>query len=196
MITLETIPRLIEIYGLVFLVPLAILEGPIVTVIASYAARLDYLNIYAVFVVCVMGDLIGDSALYWIGRTGDRWVPAKLRRRLWMDQTRSVRLAQHFRDQGGRTLIVGKITHSAGFLVLLAAGAAEMPFGKFLLFNTLATLPKTACFCIIGYTIGHAYTSIDGYIAKVSAIILIVIIVAAIGWWVHKRGQNSGGTPG
>jgi membrane-associated protein len=191
MITLETIPRLIQTHGLVLLMPLSILEGPIVTVIASYAARLGYLNIYAVFVVCVMGDLIGDSALYCIGRTGGRWMPAKLRRRLRMDGAQTAKLAQHFRAQGGRTLVFGKITHSAGFLVLLAAGAAEMPFGRFVLFNTLATLPKTAFFCVIGYTIGHAYASIDGYIGKVSAIIFIAIVVAAIGWWMHKRGQTT-----
>ena len=193
MITLETIPRLIETYGLVLLVPLSILEGPIITVIASYGARLGYLNIYAVFSVCVLGDLIGDSALYWIGRSGDRWVPAKLRRRLWMGRAQTVKLVQHFRDQGGRTLILGKITHSAGFLVLLAAGAAEMPFGRFVLFNTMATLPKTAFFSVIGYTIGHAYASIDGYIGKVSAIILVAIIIAAgLGWWAHKCKQKNG----
>jgi membrane protein DedA with SNARE-associated domain len=191
MITLDTIPRLIETYGLVLLVPLSILEGPIVTVIASYAARLGYLNIYAVFVVCVLGDLIGDGALYWIGWTGGHWVPPEARKWLGMDQARTDKLVRHFRHQGGRTLILGKITHSAGFLVLLAAGAARMPFGRFLLFNTVGTLPKTAFFCVIGYTIGHAYASIDGNIAKVSAILLITIIATAIGWWAYKRGQQT-----
>lgn len=191
MIPIGTIPQLIETYGLMLLAPLSILEGPIVTVIASYAARLGYLNIYAVFVVCVLGDLIGDSALYWIGRSGESWVPLKWRKRLWMDEARTTRLVQHFRIRGGRTLILGKITHSAGFLVLLAAGAAKMSFNKFILFNTLGTLPKTAFFCIIGYTIGHAYTSIDGYIGRVSLILLIVISAAALGWLLHKREQHS-----
>ena len=196
MIPLETMPQLIQTYGLLLLVPLSILEGPIVTVIASYAARLGYLNIYAVFVVCVLGDLIGDAALYWIGWTGGRWLPPKARGWLAMDEARTAKLVQHFRDQGGRTLILGKITHSAGFLVLLAAGAAKMPFGRFVLFNTLGTLPKTAFFCVIGYTIGHAYVSIDGYIGKVSAILLVAIIAAAFGWWAHKRGQRTGGRQG
>ncbi len=196
MITLDTMPRLIETYGLVLLVPLSILEGPIVTVVASYAARLGYLNIYAVFVVCVLGDLIGDGALYWIGRTGGSWVRPKWRRRLGVDRARTTKLARHFRVQGGRTLILGKITHSAGFLVLLAAGAAKMPFGRFMLFNTLGTLPKTAFFSVIGYTIGHAYASIDGNIAKVSAILLITIISTAIGWWAYQRGQKTEDSPG
>jgi membrane protein DedA with SNARE-associated domain len=191
MISLDTMPRLIETHGLVLLVPLSILEGPIVTVIASYAARLGYLNIYAVFVVCVLGDLIGDGALYWIGWTGGPWVPPRTRTWLGMGQVRTAKLVHHFRVHGGRTLILGKITHSAGFLVLLAAGAAKMPFGKFLLFNTLGTLPKTAFFCVIGYTIGHAYASIDGNIAKVSAILLITIITTAAGWWAYKRGQKT-----
>jgi len=191
MITLDTLPQLIETYGLVLLVPLSIIEGPIVTVIASYAARLGYMNIYAVFVVCVLGDLIGDGALYCIGRTGGRWVPPQSRRWLGIDRARTVKLVHHFRGQGGRTLILGKITHSAGFLVLLAAGAAKMPFGKFMLFNTVGTLPKTAFFCVIGYTIGHAYASIDGYIGKVSVILLIAIIAAAVGWWAYKRRQKT-----
>ncbi len=194
MISTETLPTLIETYGLVLLAPLSILEGPIVTVIASYAARLGYLNIYAVYVVCVLGDVIGDGGMYWIGRTGNRWIPLRWRRKMGMDRARTVKLVHHFRAQGGRTLIIGKITHSAGFVVLLAAGAAKMPFGKFLWFNTLGTLPKTAFFCVIGYTIGHAYASINGYIGKVSVILLIAIVAAAIGWWVHQRGQKTEGT--
>ncbi len=196
MISLDSIHNLIETHGLLLLVPLSILEGPIVTVMASYAARLGYLDIYAVFVVCVVGDLIGDGTLYWIGRNGGQWVPPKLRRRLGMDRARTVKLVHHFRVQGGRTLILGKITHSAGFLVLLAAGAAKMPFGTFLLFNTLGTLPKTAFFCAIGYTMGHAYNSIDGHIGRVSVILLIAIIAGAIGWRVHMRGLKTEDSPG
>jgi len=189
--SLDSTQKLIETYGLFLLAPLSILEGPIVTVMASYAARLGYLNIYAVFAVCVLGDLIGDVALYWIGRTGGRWAPPKLRRRLGVDRARTVKLVHHFRVQGGRTLILGKITHSAGFLVLLAAGAAKMSFGRFVLFNTLGTLPKTAFFCAIGSTMGHAYTSIDGYIGRVSVVLLIAFIAAAIGWRVHERGRKT-----
>lgn len=191
MITLETLPQLIETYGLVLLVPLSILEGPIVTVIASYAARLGYLNIFAVFLVCVLGDLIGDGALYWIGRTGRGWVPSRYRSWLGIDRARTIKLVHHFRGQGGRTLILGKITHSAGFLVLLAAGVAKMPFGRFVLFNTLGTLPKTALFCVLGYTVGHAYASIDGYIGRVSVILLIAIVATAIGWWAYKRRRRT-----
>lgn len=191
MLAHDTLPHLIQTYGLALLAPIAILEGPIVTVIASYVARLGYINIYAVYVICVVADVVGDAGMYWVGRTGNRWVPLRWRRRLGMDRARTVRLVHHFRKQGGRTLIIGKLTHSAGFLVLLAAGAARMPFGKFLLFNTLGTIPKTAFFCVIGYTIGHAYASIDGYISKISVILLIVLIAGGVGWWFHRRGQRA-----
>jgi len=191
MISHETLVQLVQAHGLTLLFPIAILEGPIVTVIASYMARLGLLNIYAVYVICVLADLVGDAVMYFIGRGGPNILPDRWRKRLWSNPERIALLTDHFHTKGGRTLLIGKITHSAGFLVLLAAGASRMPFWKFLWFNLLGTVPKTLFFTVIGYTLGAAYATIDNYIFRFSMVILLLLVVAAIIWFFRRKKQST-----
>lgn len=57
-------------YGFWLLVFVFILEGLIVIVIVVYMVSLGLMNIYVVYVVCVVGDLIGDVVFYMVGWFG------------------------------------------------------------------------------------------------------------------------------
>ncbi|MDO5620113.1 MAG: DedA family protein [Paracoccus sp. (in: a-proteobacteria)] len=181
---LDTIRQIIQDHGLLVLAPVSILEGPIVTVIASWLAREGLLNIFAVYVICVIGDLVGDVAMYWLGRRG---VSPRWRKRFGLTPSRMTALRKHFREQGPRTVMIGKLTHSAGFAVLLAAGATRMRFWPFFWWNTLATLPKTLFFVLLGYFMGGAYASINHWIGRVTLVLLVLMIALAAGWWIKRR---------
>ncbi|MEO8530859.1 MAG: VTT domain-containing protein [Deltaproteobacteria bacterium] len=178
---------LIETYGLWILVPFAIFEGPIATVIAAYLAQLGFMNVFAVYVVCVAGDLIGDALLYATGRFGTGLLPLRVSRWLGMTQARQLALSQHFDAKGGRTLLFGKWTHSAGMPILVASGVARMNFSKYLSFNLLGTLPKTLLFVLLGYFLGAAYSSIDSYIYRGSQALLIAALVAGGAYLLWQR---------
>ena len=51
-----------------------------------------------------------------------------------------------------------------------------MPFGRFLLYNLIGTVPKSLLFLLIGYTLGAAYASIDSWIARASILIGAVLL--------------------
>jgi membrane protein DedA with SNARE-associated domain len=184
MIDLSTLQQIIEAHGLALLFPLAVLEGPIVTVVAAWLARLGFMNIVAVYVVCVVSDLLGDAIYYALGRHG---LPLRWQQRLGLTPQRRRTLKTQFRARGARILVIGKLTHSAGMAVLLAAGASRMPFGPFLLWNFLATLPKTLFFLLIGYVFGGASNRVDGWIGNVSLLLLALIVAGAALWLIRHR---------
>jgi membrane protein DedA with SNARE-associated domain len=172
--------------GLLLLFPLAVIEGPIVTVIAAYLASLGYMNVYAVFAVAVSADLVGDSILYSLGRFGYDLTRKRLPARLRIDAGQLAPIAEYFRLRGGRTLLVGKLTHAVGFIILFAAGVSRMPFLSFIWYNLLGTLPKSLFFVVIGFTIGYAYKEIDSYILRAS--IVVFVTAAALGlYWLSRR---------
>lgn len=183
---MDVIQNLVQAYGLWLLVPVSILEGPIVTVIAAYMASLGLMNVYAVFAVCVVGDLIGDAILYMVGRFGPRSLPGRWQVRLGLRRKQRKGLESHFAQVGGRTLIIGKLTHSAGAAVLVASGAGKMPIWSFLWYNLLGTLPKTAGFTILGYVFGYAYSTIDSYMFRASMIMLVLLAVGGGVWWMIR----------
>lgn len=187
MIELDGVIDLLRVYGLWLLAPVSVLEGPIVTVIAGYLASLSILNAAAVYVIVVIGDLVGDAILYRVGRHGLGRLPPRWRRRLGLNEDRIAALTDHFWLHGGRTVVLGKLTHSAGAAIQVAAGAARMPFGPYMGYNLLATLPKSAAFLALGYVFGSAYAQIDVWIFRVSLIVLALMAVAGVIWW-RRRG--------
>lgn len=155
---------LISSHGALILILLAVVEGPIVTVIAASVASLSVISLPVVLLCVVIGDLIGDTALYLTGRFAPTLLPISWARRMGLTRRRHVTLLRSFRDRGPRLLVIGKVTHAAGFAMLLAAGAAKLPFGQFFLINLVTTVPKCIAFMALGYLAGNAVSSIGQWL--------------------------------
>jgi len=119
--------------------------------------------------------------------------PQGLRRRLGRNPDRLDRLTDHFRHRGGRILVLGKLTHSAGALVLTAAGAARMPVAPFLFFNLVATVPKSLALLALGICAGHAWERIDTWIANGSWIALALGLLLA--WRLRPAPASAASSP-
>jgi membrane protein DedA with SNARE-associated domain len=185
--TLETVIQILQSYGLLLLFPIAVVEGPIATIIAGYLASRGYFNIYAVYFVVVLADLVGDTIWYLLGRFGHRLILMRWGPRFGVSEERLAALEKHFQVRGGRTLLIGKLSHAAGFMILLAAGASRMSFGTFIWYNILGTIPKSLFFLIIGYTFGYAYNQIDSYIFQASISIFVAAVVAGSYWFARRE---------
>jgi membrane protein DedA with SNARE-associated domain len=180
MFELEAVIALISKYGLVLLGPIAVVEGPIVTVIASWLASQGVLNLWAVIGVVVLANLIGDLGHYALGRWGLHRLPERWRDRLGLDGPRLQALATHFRTSGARTLLVGKFTQVVIAPILIAAGLARMSIWKFSWVTVVGTVPTSLFFVVLGYTLGSAYQNIDHLIGRVSLIGLGIVILGGV----------------
>lgn len=186
MTTPDWISSVISTYGYAALFLATIVEGPIATVIGAFLASQGLLQVDLVYAIAVAGDLVGDLILYLVGRAG------KLGGNGWwkkLDDRRRRRLAvlrEQLRANPAGPLLLGKLTHAAGFLVLLAAGVARVPVPRFLGLNLLGTLPKAALFVLIGYFAGAAYNRIDTYLWIASCALFVVVLLGAF-MYVRRR---------
>jgi len=187
----ENIPQLITTHGLAILAPLSILEGPVVSIIAGWLVSLSLLQAVPVFLCLVAGDMIGDCALYYAGRNArvDRW--PVIGRFLRVRRATLVPLIRRFRDSSVRILIIGKLTHAAGFAVLLAAGAARVPFRTFFVVNLLVTIPKSLAFLALGYGFGAAHAQLANWLSWGSALLVLGLVMAAGWWWWHRHWRQA-----
>ena len=177
----QAVQHYLALYGYAALLPLMVIEGPAVTVIAAFLASQDLLDVWAVYAIAVLGDLIGDLLYYAAGR----WTLQHLTDRpgRWATRLRQrvAQLAPRIRTRAGAMLLFGKLTHSAGFAVLLAAGAAHVSVRRFLLFNLAGTVPKSLLLVVVGYWFGRLYAatqsdlalaSLAGFVLASSALLL------------------------
>ena len=169
---------LVRHYGMLVIAPLALLEGPVISVISGYLARLGLIRLPQVYAVLVLADLAGDVLLYTLGRQGRAGMALPWLSVFGVTRRRLARVLRGFRAKGGRLLVIGKLTHSAGFAVLLAAGMARMPFARFLALNLLATLPKVAFFMALGWWFGRIADRVGNWLLGGTVLVLACAAIA------------------
>jgi membrane protein DedA with SNARE-associated domain len=171
---------LLATYKYFFLFPVVVVEGPIITVIAGFLSSLGHLNIFITYMVVVAGDIAGDSMYYAFGYYGRRRFIERWGRFLGITLERVQRLEKHFKKHSGKTLITGKLSHAIGAVVLVAAGIAKVPFGKFFWYSLLSTLPKSLILLLIGFYFGEAYNKIKMYLdyTAIGTIGLAILFIA------------------
>ncbi|WP_413730323.1 DedA family protein [Sodalis sp. RH22] len=180
-------------YGYAALFIAVLVEGPMATVFGAILASQGLLHISGVYAVSVAGDLTGDVILYGLGRSG-RITTLLLRRRFDLQGGRQLEpLMARFRRHPGRVLVTAKLTHAAGFVVLLSAGAAKIPLGLFLGFNLLATLPKSGLLLLLGWFAGAAWERINVWLWLFSCALLVSLAIAVV---VYRRRNNGVELPG
>lgn len=117
---------------------------------------------------------------YAIGRWGKEQFLKRWGKYVGITPERLAALETHFTKHGGKTLSIGKLTHGIGSVFLAAAGAAEYPYGKFLWFNLLSTLPKSLALLIVGFYFGRAYESLDQYLDYTAWGVIMLSLICVV----------------
>jgi membrane protein DedA with SNARE-associated domain len=177
----------IAAYKYLILFPISIFEGPIITVIAGFLVSQGQLNPYIVLAVVVLGDLVGDTIYYLLGRYGRTTFIRKHGKLVGVTEDRLERMDSHFEKHMGKTLLFGKFSHAVGTVVLVAAGAAKVDYGKFLFYNFIGTVPKSLILLLIGYYFGSAYAKINSYLDTATLIAIIAAILLTVGYILFSR---------
>lgn len=174
-------------YKYFLLFPFAVIEGPIVTVLAGLMASLGQLSFLFSFIVLVLGDLTGDCLYYLLGRSGKDTLIKRWGKYVGLTEKRITSLEKVFEHHSGKTLFTGKLSHGIGAAFLVAAGIAKMPFWKFLYYNFLATIPKTLILMLVGYYFGFSLTKINNILDFIAALIIGITIALFISYLLIKK---------
>ncbi len=158
---------LILTYTYWIIVPLAIIEGPVITLAASFLASLGLLNIFLVYLAVLAGDIIGDIIHYVVGRFGGRGIVRKFGHYFKITEEKVDNAKEkYFKNKSSvwRVITLSKITHAPSSVVMLAAGVAKVDFKQFLLVTTVNNVFKVLVFVIVGFFFGKSYLAIEAHI--------------------------------
>ncbi|MDP2594270.1 MAG: DedA family protein [bacterium] len=186
---MDDVIHLLETYKYLILFPLAIIEGPILTVIAGFLVSLGVMNIYIVYAIIVLGDVIGDALYYGLGRFGSgflhrhgHWVGITSDR---LERTKVLYHTHHF-----KSVVLSKVVYGVGLIGMVVAGSLKMPYKRFMLAAFLVSLVQSAILIIIGIFFGYAYVQIEQYLneyAAIASVIVLAAVAVGIGMVYRKR---------
>jgi len=189
--TLDQIISLLIHYKYLLLFPIIAIEGPIATVLAGLLTSAGYMNFFAAYATVVAGDMAGDSFYFVLGLWGREKLIKRWGKYLGITIDRVERIEKHFNDHIGKTLIIGKLSHIFGVVVLLAAGLAKIRFRDFFKYDLIATLPKSIILILAGYFFGRAaIRSIQYFDSSALGTFFVVILLIVIYFAIKKLAQK------
>jgi membrane protein DedA with SNARE-associated domain len=163
-------------YKYLILLPITIFEGPTISIIAGAFIATGYLNPFTVYGIVILGDIIGDTLYYCIGRFGGLY--SKWGRFLKIDDKKIMIIEKMFTDDGPKILFLGK-AQGLGAIVLIAGGLVKYPYKLFMLYNIIATLLKSLILILIGFYFGKEYAVANNYITKIGIFLSFAFLAIA-----------------
>lgn len=181
------------VFGMIFadaIVP--IFPGETTLTTASVAASDGTLDLALVIVAGALGAILGDTALYWISRTG----PKRLKARLDGASRKDERVARGL-DLLGRSgpllITCGRFVPGVRFAVNVMMGMTEYPYRRFLLFSAIGGTAWAVYTCVLAYFVSTALADFALASIVISGLITS-ILVGGVYWIDRHRGRH--GHPG
>lgn len=139
-------------------------------------------------VICFLGVMVGDSAMYFLGYKYGKKITQKgiLKRLLPEERLESAR--EQFKNKGS-----GKILFAARFMpglrapLFFSAGVLHVPYYRFFLSDGLAALISVPSIIFAIYYLGDRLGAVLKVIKKIEGGIVGLIVVIAVGYFLMKK---------
>jgi membrane-associated protein len=177
-------------WGYFGLLPLMIIEGPIVTIIAAVLAALGAFNVYVVLVFSIVGDLIGDILTYAVGYKFGMGFVRHVGKYFGITEPLVLKMEKYFKKHGGKTIFLVKSTTGLCWATFTAAGIFKMDFKKFVKYSFYGGIVWSSFLVAMGYFYGYLWREIRNYIQWVGWVIASIALVTIVAIIIFKKWQS------
>jgi len=165
-----------------FLVP-----GEVAAILGGVIASRGHVPLPAMIAAAILGAACGDSIGYFTGRKAGSGAFGKHRQKHWSR-------ARDFLKRGGSAVLLGRFTPFLRTIMPAAAGAAKMPYRRFLLWDLAGVALWGALSTLAGYWGGRNAEALLHRAGLVGLALLVVVAAALYFLWRRfdkgKRGKR------
>ncbi len=183
-------------YLLVFVTMIAQCAGvplPAVSVLlaSDVAAEHGELSLGLVIALGSAGAIIGSEIGYLLGRIGGRPLMLRLAHRLHADEERIDAMERFFARHGGKAVFFGRWVVVVRMWGAIAAGAAHMPWPRFLLWNTLGSVVWVTSLTLLAAVAGDVARALNDWLNVGGWILVAVIVTGTVVAELRRRARRS-----
>ncbi len=198
---MENLIRLITEHGYSLIFAIALLESlgipvpaSVAMLIAGAASAWGKLSFPASVLAATVPILLGDSLLYWAGRSSGWALLSVLCRVSLNPETCILRSAESFYKRGKLTLVFAKFVPGVATMAPPLAGSMKMKYSQFVGYDLAGILLYTAGYAGLGYVGSEFLRTILKGISTFGTIIEWLIALSVIGflcyrvylYWTHR----------
>jgi membrane protein DedA with SNARE-associated domain len=147
---------------------------------AGALAASGRLDLTAVIVVGVLGNVVGSYIAWGVGRVGGRTLVLRFGRHVRMTEDDLDRAQRWFERRGEITVLVSRMLPVVRTFISLPAGIADMAPVRFGIYTLVGSIPWTAGLAVAGYVLGSRWKHLYDDFGTVTVVIAVVIVVAIL----------------
>jgi membrane-associated protein len=197
--TLYNVPELIRLVGFFGIVAIVFAEtglmagfflpGDSLLITAGlFAAKGDF-NIFTLIASLIAAAIIGDAVGYWIGRRAGKALYNRPNSLLFR-RDHLIRTHEFYERHGGKTIIIARFMPFARTFAPVVAGAADMTYRNFAVYNIVGGIAWVLSMTLTGYYLGVAIPDLEKQIHKVVAVVIFLSLLPAIIAWLKVKMQG------
>ena len=161
------------------------MPGESMVMVAGFLAGQEVLDIRVLVLVVAVAAILGDSIGYEFGRRlGRDWL-WRHGEKFWLRPERLERMDVFFVRYGGWGVLFAHFLHVGRASMPFLAGAARLPYLRFVAFNAVGCILWAGIYSLLGYLFGQSWHLIDRWIGRAGAVaaILAAMLVATLVIW-------------
>ena len=165
-------------------------SGDVVLLAGGFFANAGQAALPLVMLSGLLGALVSDNAMYWIGRRGGRpLINRILETRLLpfiLDARSLGRVERYFGKHGGKTVFVGRFGPGLRSMTPLFAGVSRMKYRQFLPHNLAAGVVWSALYGTVGYAFGAYWNELLA-VARSAGYGLVALVLLTASLYAYRR---------
>jgi membrane-associated protein len=201
--TLYNVPELIRIGGVLglFLVIFAetglmvgfLLPGDSLLVTAGLFAAKGDLDIVWLNLALIVAAVLGDAVGYWIGWKAGKALYSRPNS-FFFRREHLIRTHEFYEKHGGKTIIIARFMPIVRTFAPTVAGAAEMTYRQFAVFNVVGAIGWVMSMTLTGYFLGQMFgAALERNIHILVAVVIFLSLLPALIAWLNEHRKTSGG---
>lgn len=165
------------------------LPGETTLIAAGYLAATGHLSLPLVIGSAALGAIVGDSLGYLVGRKGGRRLLERRGRWLGVTPEKLAKADRYFARHGAKTVFFGRFVALLRILAGPLAGAAKMPYRRFLAANVAGALTWATTVGTLAFFFGKPVAAFLGSMGVWALVAIAAFLLArfALGSWRRAR---------
>lgn len=191
---MDLLLQLMESYGYAAMFIAMVLENAnipipseVVLGFAGFLISQQIFSFWTTFAIACLAGVTGSIISYWLGSYGGRPLLLKYGKYIFFNEHKFQLAENLFNKYGGIAVIIGRCLPGVRTFISFPAGVARYPFGKFILFTIIGTMPWTLLLVWAGSLLGSHWRDLIQYNHYfIGVVVVLCLIIAAVVFW-RKR---------
>lgn len=147
-----------------------------------------YLNIWILYVGCLIAAIVGDSVGYGFGR---KVGPALFNKEdsLFFNKKHAEKAQRFYEAHGKKTIIIARFIPVVRTFAPIVAGIGNMEYRTFITYNIVGGLTWVTGFLGLGYILGATVPGIDKYLHYIVGAIILISFIPPVIHLIKERKQ-------